>query len=159
MNDNIQIIKELIEDFLNKLCVSFDEVIFLNDDEFKGGTRFLIKTDESGLLIGTEGVTIYAINHLIKKMVWKKVNSKIEMDDRINFFVDINDYQGKNIERIKTQTLDSAEKVKLFKRDIEMPAMSSYERMIAHSVLADNPDVFTESVGENGFRRLVIKAK
>ncbi len=159
MDDNVQTIKELIEGFLKRLCVDFDEVVFLNDDEFKGGTRFLIKTDESGLLIGSEGTTIYAINHLIKKMVWKKVNSKIESGERINFFVDINDYQGKNIERIKVQALDSAEKVKLFKRDIEMPLMSSYERMIAHSVLANNPDVFTESVGENGFRRLVIKTK
>ena len=159
MNDQIQIIKELIESFLNRLCVDFDEIIFLNDSEFKGGTRFLIKTDESGLLIGSDGATIYAINHLIKKMVWKKVNSKVKTDEKINFFIDINNYQGNNIERIKTQALDSAEKVKLFKRDVEMPPMSSYERMIIHSVLADNPNVQTESIGENGFRRLVIKAK
>jgi len=159
MDNNTKIIKKLIEDFLKKLCVEFDEVSFLDGDGFQGGTRFLIKTDESGLLIGSEGATIYAINHLIKKMVWKKINSKIETEERINFFVDVNDYQGKNIERIKTQATDLAEKVILFKRDIEMSPMSSYERMIVHSVLADNPDVFTESIGENGFRRLIIKTK
>ena len=159
MDDNTQIIKELLEDFLNKLCVSFDEVEFLDKDEFQGGVKFLIKTNESGLLIGSDGATIQAINHLIKKIVWKRINSKKELNERLNFFVDVNDYQSKNIERIRNQALESAEKVILFKRDVEMPAMSSYERMIVHSVLADNPDVFTESIGENGFRRLVIKNK
>ena len=159
MDNNTQIIKELIENFLKKLCVNFDEVLFFDGEGFQGGTRFLIKTDESGLLIGSEGATIYAINHLIKKMVWKKINSKIETEERINFFVDVNDYQGKNIERIKAQAIDLAEKVVLFKRDVEMSPVSSYERMIVHSALADNPDVFTESIGENGFRRLIIKTK
>lgn len=159
MDDNIKIIKKLIEDFLNKLCVDFDEVVFLDDKEFKGGARFLIKTDDAGILIGGEGVTIYAVNHLIKKMVWKKVNSKVDLDARVDFFIDVNDFQGKNIERIKAQALELAEKATLFKRDVEMPPMSSYERMIVHSVLADNPNVLTESIGENSFRRLIIKAK
>lgn len=159
MDDNTQIIKELIEVFLRKLCVDFDDVSFSNKDDFQGGNRFLIKTNESGLLIGSDGATIQAINHLIKKMAWRKINNERETEEKVSFFVDINDYQSKNIERIKKQTLELAEKVALFKRDVEMPPMSSYERMIAHSVLADNPNVFTESVGENGFRRLVIKTK
>ncbi len=159
MDNNVQTIKELIEDFLRKLCVDFNEISFIKDTEFRGGTRFLIKTNESGILIGSEGTTIYAINHLIKKMVWKKINSQTKEEERVDFFIDVNDYQGKNIEKIKAQALDLAEKVALFKRDVEMPPMSSYERMIAHSVLADNPNVSTESVGENGFRRLIIKTK
>jgi len=159
MEENTKIIKELIENFLVKLCVDFDGVVFMDKDEFQGGVRFLIKTNESSLLIGSEGVNIQAINHLIKRMVWKKVNSNLDSGERINFFIDINDYQSKNIERIRSQALDTSEKVKLFKRDIEMPLMNSYERMITHSVLVDDPDVFTESVGENGFRRLIIKLK
>lgn len=159
MNENVQIIKEIIENFLKKIGANFDEILFLKDAEFQGGTRFLIKTNESGILIGVEGTTLYAINHLIKKIVWKKINSQLKEEDRLDFFIDVNDFQGKNIKRIKTQTLDWAEKVILFKRDVEMPPMSSYERMIAHSVLANHPSVFTESVGENEFRRLVIKAK
>jgi spoIIIJ-associated protein len=159
MDDNIKIIIKLIEDFLSKLCVDFDEVVFIDDEEFKGGARFLIKTNDAGILIGGEGVTIYAVNHLIKKMVWKNVNSKVDLNARVNFFVDVNDFQGKNIERIKAQALELAEKAILFKKDVEMLPMSSYERMIVHSVLADNPDVSTESIGENNFRRLVIKAK
>jgi len=159
MDNNIQIIKELIEDFFKKMCVHFDEVLFLKDAEFRCGTRFLVKTNEPGILIGNDGGAIYAINHLVKKMVWKKINSNLKEEDRVDFFIDINNFQEKNIEKIKSQTLDLAEKVKLFKRDIEMPPMSSYERMIAHSVLADNPNVFTESVGENELRHLVIKAR
>ena len=161
MNDHAQTIKELIENVLKKLCVDFDEVSFLVGDGFQKGTRFLIKTGDSGILIGSEGATIYALNHLIKKMVWKKLNSGTNAgaDKKINFFVDVNDYQGQNIEKIKTQALNLVEKVNLFKRDIEMEPMSSYERMVVHTLLADESNVFTESIGEGDFRRLVIKTR
>ena len=159
MQENIQVIKELIEGFLGKLCVGFNEISFLKEEGSRGGARFLIKTDEPGILIGSDGANISAINHLIKKIVWKEVNKQVSLTDKLDFFIDVNDYQGKNIERIKSQALDLAEKAVLFKKDIEMPPMSSYERMIVHAVLADNPRISTESIGEKDFRRLVIKSK
>jgi spoIIIJ-associated protein len=110
-------------------------------------------------LIGNDGINISAINHLIKKIAWKEVNEQAPSTEKLDFFIDVNDYQEKNIERIKNQALDLAEKVALFKRDIEMSPMSSYERMVVHALLADNPHVFTESIGEKNFRRLIIKSK
>ncbi|MFH1402081.1 MAG: R3H domain-containing nucleic acid-binding protein [Patescibacteria group bacterium] len=151
-----EIIKEIIEIMLKKLCVNFDEIQFVENNEFNNGVKFIIKTNDSGILIGNAGVTIYALNHLVKKIIWKKTEN---FDKKINFFIDVNNYQGDSIEKIKQQALDIAKKVDLFKRDIEMPIVNSYERMIIHSVLIDDPKVCTESIGEGDLRRVVVKTK
>ncbi|MFH0846356.1 MAG: R3H domain-containing nucleic acid-binding protein [Patescibacteria group bacterium] len=157
MENQAKIIKEIIETFLHKLCIDFDEVEYINSNNFNDGVKFVIKTNDSGVLIGNEGVNIYAFNHILKKIVWKKINTPEE--EKINFFVDVNNYQGKNIERIQKEALEVAKKVEMFKREMEMPASNSYERMIIHSILADNPNIYTESIGEGEFRRVVIKNK
>jgi len=145
------IIKEIVENFLNKLSVDFDEININNDNE--GGLRFSIKSNDSGILIGGGGNNIKALNHLIKQIIWKNENINTE---GINFFIDVNDYQFKNIEKIKNNAIEVAKKAVVFRRNIEMDPMSSFERMIVHSTLSDNPDVTTESTGEGPFRRINI---
>ncbi|HLD38589.1 hypothetical protein A3I18_02030 [Candidatus Campbellbacteria bacterium RIFCSPLOWO2_02_FULL_35_11] len=153
-NETNKQIKELTEEFLKKLTVDFDEVTVCDDGS--GNFRFAIKSSDSGILIGNEGNNIKAINYLIKQIV---KNSEGENFKNINFFIDVNDYQTKNIERIKNKALEMAEKAVFFKRDVEMDPMSSFDRMIVHSVLADREDVGTESSGIGNFRRVCIKYK
>ncbi|MBU1046338.1 hypothetical protein KKH36_00985 [Patescibacteria group bacterium] len=156
MEKQINIIKENIELMLNKLCVEFDEVLFIEKNDFNDGVKFIIKTNDSGILIGNDGANIQAFNHLIKRLIWIKTS---EFDKKVNFYIDVNDYQSNNIDKIKQEAFNTAKKADLFKREIEMPAANSYERMIIHSALADNEKVFTESIGEGEFRRVVVKPK
>jgi len=147
-----QEIKEIIEIFLKKLTVDFENIDIFDDSN--GNLKFAIKSNDSGILIGSEGKNIKALNYLIKKIVRKD-----NYDSKINFFIDVNDYQEKNIEVIKKKALDIAEKSLVFKRNIEMEPMTSFERMLVHSVLSDKKGVETESTGERKFRRVVIKFK
>ena len=147
-------IKKIIENTLRKLSVDFDEIVIHNEGETN--FRFAIKSNDSGILIGAEGNNIKALNHIIKQIIWR---SDAEEVKNINFFVDINDYQQKNIERVKNKAKEVAEKSIVFKRDIEMEPMSSFERMIVHSALSDNPQIETESSGEGVFRKVNIKFK
>ncbi|MCK5285667.1 MAG: hypothetical protein KAJ58_00355 [Candidatus Pacebacteria bacterium] len=156
MEKQIDIIKENIELVLNKLCIDFDEIQFVEKNDFNKGFKFIIKTNDSGILIGNEGANIYAFNHVVKKIIWKKTS---EFNEKINFFIDVNDYQSNNIDKIKKEALNVATKTDLFKRDIEMPAANSYERMIIHATLVDNDKVYTESIGEGEFRRVVVKPR
>ena len=157
MTKQNKLIQTIIADLLSKLCIDVNEIQIIDNSDFSNGVKFVIQTDDSGILIGNDGATINAFNHLLKKIIWRK-SVKTE-GEKINFFVDVNDYQSQNIEKIKRQACEVAEKVSLFKRDIEMNAVNSYERMIIHSVLADNPDVLTESTGEGEFRRVVVKTR
>ena len=156
MEKQIEIIKENIELVLNKLCIDFNEVQFVEKSDFKEGFKFIIKTNDSGILIGNEGVNIYAFNHIVKRLIWKKT---ADFEEKINFYIDVNDYQSNHIDKIKKEALNIAKKTDLFKRDIEMPATNSYERMIIHATLAENDKVYTESVGEGEFRRVVVRPK
>ncbi len=151
MENNTNLIKNIVEEILKKLTVNFDSIDFFED-----GNRFCIKSDDSSILIGSEGNNIKALNHIIKQIVFKKQNPS---ERGTSFFVDVNDYQENNIERIKREALETAEKAIVFKRDIEMKPMSSFERMIVHSALAENENVSTESEGEGTFRKVVIKYK
>ncbi len=153
-NENNKVIKELIEKILQKLSIDFEDITICDDgnDNF----RFAIKSKDSGILIGAEGNNIKALNHIIKQIVRKNENEKI---GNINFFVDVNDYQTKNIERIKNKALEMAKKAVFFRRDIELDPMTSFERLIVHSVLADNENIETASFGIGSSRKICIKFK
>jgi spoIIIJ-associated protein len=145
-NENI---KGIIEEILNKMCISFDEIEIQKDDS--GNPKFLIKTAESGLLIGSKGEHFLALSHIVKRMVWK--NTK----DEIRFSLDINNYQEENLRSLKSKAMSLAEKVKSSKGSLEMDPMSPYERMIIHALFSSDPNITTESIGENKDRRIVLK--
>jgi len=117
--------------------------------------QFIIKTQEAGILIGENGQHLVALTHLIKKLTeseFKKNNL-----GKIQFFLDVNDYQAKKIEELKNLARMNAQKVRYFKKEIELEPMNPYERRIIHSVLTEYPDIITESIGEDPDRRVVIK--
>ncbi|MFC1801853.1 protein jag [Patescibacteria group bacterium] len=156
MDKKEEFIKNIIEDFLSKLTVSFDSVDVVKNESF-GSVKFVIRTNESGILIGNDGVNIKALNHILKKIIWKKMSSEFGNDVRLDFFVDINDYQEQAINKIKEEAEKAVQEVDLLKRDVELRPMSAYERMIAHSILAEKPNIKTDSVGEGLERRVVVK--
>ncbi len=146
--------KKILEDFLTKLSVDFGDISV--DDDNNGNYRLAVQSEDSQILIGSAGKNIRALNYLFKQIIYKKNSDNKE---RLKFFVDINDYQTQNIERMKRGALDMAEKAIVFRRDIEMEPTTSFERMIVHSALADNDKIETESTGFGRDRRLIIKFK
>ena len=144
-------IKKTIETFLEKMDVLFEEV-----EVFKGlsesGPKFIIKSAESSLLIGHHGDNLRALNHLVRKIVYKK-------SGLAKFTVDINNYREEVVKRVRNQAISSAQKVKETKSPIEMEPMPAYERMVIHSLFSQDPEISTESIGEKDQRRVVIKLK
>ena len=57
-------ITKRIQEIVGKLNVAVDEV---KVSEAAGHTLFTIKTKDSGVLIGTRGETLHALNHILKK--------------------------------------------------------------------------------------------
>ena len=148
MSVYLEKIKEIIEGLIFMLGVS-GEIEFIETVE---GARFLIKTREGALLIGENGQNLLALNHIVKKIADKKLNEEKEI-----FLIDINDYQAKKIEDLKTTARLNAQRVRYFKKEIIMRPMTSFERRIIHSVLTECPDIATKSIGEEPNRRVVIK--
>jgi len=147
-------IKELIEKILNHLSVDarFEEVRELNGGDI---IKFSVHTEEPHLLIGEDGKTLMALNHLIKKL-FEQEQEKNGFK-KINFFVDVNDYQEQKIRDIKDKAHIMAERARFFKSSVELTPMNPYERMIVHSFFTNVEDIETESTGIGRERRVVIK--
>ena len=144
-------IKLILEEVLSRLTIE-GQVNFCEDDDYP---RFIIKTQEAGILIGEDGKHLIALSHIIKKITENKLkNDNLE---NFSFFLDVNDYQMKKIEELKNLARMNAQKARYFKKEVEMEPMSSYDRRIIHSALSEYLDIKTESVGEGMDRRVVIK--
>ena len=144
---------KIIEDFLIKLGVEF-EMVEKKESELLGYYRYVITTPEAGILIGGKGETLSALGHVLRKVIEKEVKNE---DPEERFFIDIGDYQNTRVQEIKNKAIILAERVRFFKKEIEMSPMSAYERMIVHSTFTDYPDIETESRGLDYERRVVIK--
>src|SRR3989344_81215 len=117
-------LKKLIEEILTHLAVSVESVALTGEGIHP---IFLIKTADSGVLIGTNGETLRALNHIIKKIVEKRTGEAAQ------FLLDVNEYYGRRIQEIKNQAALLGERARVFKADVEMNPMNSYERMIIHA--------------------------
>lgn len=137
-------IQTFITELLTKMLVSFDEVEIQEDI---GQTVFQIKTTDSAKLIGSRGDTIRSLNHIVKK-AFESTDTK--------FLVDVNGYRTKKIDELKQTAQLLAQRARSLKYNVEMTPMSSYERMIVHAALTDEPNIKTESLGEGRDRRVVI---
>ena len=143
-------LKKLIEEILTLLAVSVESVALTGEGIHP---IFLIKTADSGVLIGTNGETLRALNHIIKKMVEKRTGEAAQ------FLLDVNEYYGRRIQEVKNQAALLGERARVFKTNVEMNPMNSYERMIIHALFTDHPEITTESTGEGKQRRVVLKYK
>jgi len=112
-----------------------------------------LKTEEPQILIGEGGETLLEIQHLLKTILRKK----IEGEERFYLDLDINDYKKKKTAYLKEMAKESAEEVVLTKKEKILPPMSAYERRIIHMELADNPNIVTESIGEEPERSVAIR--
>lgn len=144
-------IKKTIEELLNKLSITFDEI-----EVFKGlsdnGPKFIIKSQDSGLLIGYRGEHLKALSHIVRRIT-------VRNNTFSKFTIDINNYQEESIKKIRNTALTLAQKVVESGQSVELEPMSSYERMVVHSLFSPDSEVITESVGEKDQRRIVIKPR
>jgi len=142
--------KKLIEDILNSMGVRYDIVEEI-EDSISQKKLFVIKSPESGLLIGDNGETFQALSHLIRRIASKG------MEEMADFSIDVNDYRSSMIEKLKMKAGILANRARDMKTNVELEPMSSYERLIIHGTLSGQPNIKTESIGEGRNRRLVIK--
>lgn len=143
-----------IQNYIEKLLkyLGFFENSIDFDISDHGTKIFKVKTNHSKELIGKDGETLKALNYLIKRFVEKN-------GEEGHYLLDVNDYQNKKIERIKTIAYMMAERARFFKDSIELDPMNSFERHIIHDYIQTCEDLETESTGFGKNRKVIIKYK
>ncbi|OGZ05037.1 MAG: hypothetical protein A2942_03460 [Candidatus Lloydbacteria bacterium RIFCSPLOWO2_01_FULL_50_20] len=150
MNPQERIIA-ILRTLLGHLTVVITDVSVEHDERIKS-FRFVISTPDSAILIGERGDRLLALNHLVKRIVERDLG-----EENVSFLVDVNNYQKKRIDDIRTKARMLAERARYFKSSVEMDPMSSYERMIVHAEFTEVPDITTESAGYGKDRHVVLK--
>ena len=143
-------IKTVIEEIFNQTDCSISKCEFSDEN---GMLWCMIDTPDSRFMIGRDGETLRSLNHLVRKIIEKDLNE----EEASNIFIDINGYQKKRFDNLKTIAHMMAERARYFKSNIEVDPMPAYERRIVHMFLEGHPDIKTESEGYGTNRRVVIK--
>jgi spoIIIJ-associated protein len=108
--------------------------------------------DKLGIAIGRRGETLDSLQYL----AILANNRSGGQFKRIS--VDCNGYREKRRETLESLASRTANKVLKQGRRITLEPMNPYERRIIHSKVAETEGVFSSSVGEEPFRKVVISA-
>ncbi len=149
--ENLKTIKKIIEEFFKKMTFEVEEIEYLPQAD--GILSINIKTKEPQILIGEKGEVLLAIQHLLKIILKRKTITQTQF----YLDIDINDYKKKKINYLKEIAKSFAQEVILTRKEKILPPMPAYERRIIHLELADNPNITTESIGQEPERRIIIK--
>lgn len=125
-------------------------------DPITESTVFNILSSEARRLIGREGETVKALNHLIRKIVDQKIGDP--SSPYPTFSIDVDDYFKKHFEHMRSKVTIMANRARSFGTDQPMPPMTGYERLIVHNLVAEIPDIVSESTGEGRERHIVLKS-
>ena len=108
--------------------------------------------DKLGVVIGRRGETLDALQYLTILASNKAENSYCRIA------VDCNGYRAKRKETLETLAVKTANKVLRQGRRITLEPMNPYERRIIHSKVAEIEGVYSNSIGEEPFRKVVISS-
>jgi spoIIIJ-associated protein len=149
MENSSQRIVERIKEFLDKMGFSPVEVFERSEE---GRMVYNIRTRDAQLLIGKQGATLEALQHIIR------ILCKEDSENPGQFFaLDVDDYRDKRVIYLKELARKAAHHVRDRKKPVSLSPMPPYERKVVHNYLSLFSDIKSESVGKDPNRKIVIR--
>lgn len=142
-------LQAFVSDFLHKLGIEAESISVTT-----GHRTVVAVTTADESLVGPQGEHLRALNTLARRMI-----EKAHGDEAAAFLIDANGHHESKLEGIRAEARKCAQRARLFKHDVEMPPLSSYERLVVHELFSNDPEIKTESAGEGKFRHIVLKYK
>ncbi len=112
-----------------------------------------VQTGDPATMIGKHGQTVDAIQYLVGVITNKQLPQKVRV------VVDVEGYRSRREEALRNQAVYLASKVKESGEEAVLEPLPANERRIIHTALADDPEVYTYSEGEEPERYVVISPK
>ena len=146
-------INEFIKDTVSKIVTDMGFDVKIETKVRDGILNLTLHSDNNNLLIGRDGKNMNALSTVVKQIIQN------ELGIYYKFNLDVGEYklkQQKNLERMAKRVAREVAKSKV---EVKLDPMNSYERRIIHNILNDDRYVYTESVGEEPNRCVVIKIR
>lgn len=148
-----ELIKETVSGLLEKL--GFEASVEVSPEDGLPNTFFCrarVEQDQH-FLIGQYGANLAAVQHLVRVMLRKRT------EEKLNVIVDVNDYFAEKKALLEREAEKAAEEALRDNISVALRPMLPYERKIVHSFLFANPKITTESIGQGDGRKIMVSPK
>ena len=142
-------IRILIIEITKKMGMTVNLEVRRRDDNI----TIKIFSDHNAVLIGKNGYTISALQTIVRQIIFNELNQNISI------ILDVENYKEKKLKSIEYLAKKTAREVAKTKVEAKLDSMNSYERRAVHNILSEDKYVYTESIGEEPNRCVVIKPK
>lgn len=148
--------RKAVEGFLTDLVAAFgrgDATVTVTVSDDDQALEAAVEGSELGLLVGQKGVTLQAVQELVRSMVQRRFVGQPHARVR----VDVAGYRARRKEALERFATGVAESVKESGVAKALDPMGSADRKIVHDVVNEIDGVVTVSEGEDAARRVVIR--
>lgn len=142
-------IEEIVSDLLTRLGIEAEFEVIDRDET----VDVLLKTEETGIIIGYHGEVLDSLQLVLSLMVAQKIGRF----QRIT--VEVGDYKKNRSDYLEKLAMQVKEKVVREGQEHAVSSLRPWERRIMHMLLKDDESVTSESVGEGKERVLIIKPR
>lgn len=146
--DTLAEAKEVVQHLLRRMRINATVVLRPSTPESAAAVD--IRGDDLGLLIGRRGETLAALQFISNLILHKRLRR------RVRVVVDVAGYRLRREQSLRSMAERMAERARRTQQPVTLEPMPPNERRIIHMALADDPYVTTQSIGEEGERRVVI---
>jgi spoIIIJ-associated protein len=142
--------REILQELLQHMGLEAEVTIETGDTsklDVKGQEH---EKESLGALIGRKGERLSALQHLVNLMLSRRLGEWTRV------LVDVEDYRGRRERQLREIALRAADRVAESGKMLQLEPMPALERRWIHLALRENPNVATQSIGEEPHRRVVL---
>ena len=148
-------IKKIIEEIFRVMGIEGVNIEIVRDNSLKDKELLIvdigIDSKDARYFLNDNAVGLSALQHLVRILAFKDIIGQTFL------LIDINNYRKEREKFLTELATKIAQRVRRTKKSITLEPMSAYERRFIHLKLAEQPDIVTESVGEEPERRIVVR--
>jgi spoIIIJ-associated protein len=138
---------DFLEGLLDALDVDGDITTWIDE----AGGHIDLEGSDLDVLVGSNGETLDALQELTRIAVLRQSKR------RVRLLLDVNSFRSRQRDRLVAVVKATAERVIRSREEHEFEPMTPAERKVVHDAVAAIDGVQTESLGEEPYRRVVIR--
>jgi spoIIIJ-associated protein len=144
-------IEEIADEVARAIMECLDVNYRIFTEETENTTYINVETaGVDGLLIGRKGDTLNSLQHLVGRIVSRKMGGYQRLT------LDVGGYLKNRMEILRQKAVKAADRARKTNREVALEPMKASERRIIHITLADEEGISTYTVGNGEMRKVYI---
>jgi spoIIIJ-associated protein len=152
----LRIAQETVEELLDRMKIQASVTAHFGEpDDARSRAPLLVdvRGDDLSILIGRKAETLNALQYITSLIVGKELGRAVPL------VVDVEGYRERRSREVRQLARRMAEQAVKTGRRQYLEPMPANERRLVHIELRDDPDVYTESTGEDPRRKVMVIPK